>query len=109
MRFSHWIPGLLMISALAFAGCGKSDAPAPTVSTAHEIDASNFRPAFSSAKPEIKAIVDNVMMSLQGSSDKDALAGLNKLASLPDLSEAQKKVVADLSDQIKRKQAALSP
>jgi PBP1b-binding outer membrane lipoprotein LpoB len=106
MKLFNWILGLLMVSTLVFAGCGKSDQPAPADSTVRAIDASKFRPAFSSASVETKAIVDNVMMSIQGVNYKGALAGLHKLAHLPDLTEPQKKVVADLTEQVKRK---LSP
>lgn len=111
MKFPNWIPGLLLagVLAFAFAGCGKSDKPTPADSTVQAIDATKFRPAFSSASPKITAIVDNVMMAIQGSTYKDALTGLDKLAGLPTLSEAQKKVVADLTEQVKRKQVERSP
>lgn len=109
MTLPNWIPGLLMAGALAFAGCGKSDKPVIADGTAQAIDATAFRPAFESATPEINAIVDNVMMSIQASIYKDAVAGLDKLARLPDLNEAQKKVVADLKEQVIKKMAAPSP
>lgn len=108
MTLPNWIPGLLLASALAFAGCGKSDQPVIADGTVQAIDATKFRPAFSSASPEIKAIVDNVMMSIQASLYQDAVTGLARLAGRPDLSETQKKVVADLTEQVKRKMTALS-
>ena len=109
MTFPTWITGLLMAGTLAFAGCGKSEKPVITDGTVQAIDATKFRPAFSSASPQIKAIVDNVMMSIQASAYRETLVGLDKLAGLPDLNEAQKKVVADLTEQVKRKMAAQSP
>ena len=109
MTLTHWIPGLLLASALVFAGCGKSNKVEPTDSAVLAVDATNFRPAFASASPETKTIVDNVMMSIQASLYPDALVGLDKLAALPDLSEAQKKVVADMKDQVKKKLAAPAP
>jgi hypothetical protein len=101
--------GILTACLLSFTGCSKSDAPAPGTGEALTIDATQLRPAFANASPEVKAIVDKVMMSVQASALQDALAGLDKLASTPDLTEPQKKVVASLTDQIKRKLAAAAP
>jgi hypothetical protein len=109
MTFPTWITGLLMAGTLAFAGCGKSEKPAMTDGAAQAIDATKLRPAFSAASPQIKAIVDNVMMSIQASAYRETLAGLDKLSGLPELDEAQKKIVADLTEQVKRKMAAQSP
>jgi len=108
MKLPHWIPWLLIACTLALAGCGKSDQSA-AAGTANALDATKFRPAFASASPEIKTIVDNVMMAIQASIYKDALAGLDKLAARPDLSEPQQKVVADLTEQVKKKMATLTP
>jgi hypothetical protein len=108
MKFPNWIPGLLLTGVLSLAGCGK-DTSASADSTVQVVDATNFRPAFESASPEIKAIVDNVMMSIQSSTYRNALTGLDRLAGMPALSEAQKKVVADLTGQLKKKLAAPAP
>ncbi len=107
MKFHHWITGLLMAGVLAAAGCGKSQQTATPKSTNQIIDATHFRPAFESASPEIKSIVNEAMMSIQGSDYDTTVAKLDKLAALPDLTDAQKKVVADLSDQVKKKIADL--
>jgi hypothetical protein len=109
MKTTASLFGILAACLLAFTGCSKSDAPAPGTGEVLTIDATKFRPAFASASPEIKAIVDKVMMSIQASALQDALAGLDKLANTPDLTEPQKKVVATLTDQIKRKLASVAP
>lgn len=109
MTLSNWITGLLMAGALTFAGCGKSDKPVTADDSVQAIDTSSLRPAFLYASPEIKAIVGNVTMSIQSSAYKDAVAGLDKLAGLPNLNEEQKKAVADLTEQVKKKMASLSP
>lgn len=103
MKFSNLIPGLLLVGTLIFVGCGKSEKPAPVENSVQIIDATSFRPAFESASPQTKAIVNDAMMSIQGVAYQKALADLDKLASLPDVTEAQKKVVANLSDQVKKK------
>ena len=48
------------------------------------------------------------MMNIQESLYADALNGLAKLAATPALTEAQKKTVADLTDQVQKKMAALA-
>ena len=72
------------------------------------INATTFRPAFESASPEIKAAVDQVMMNIQDSTYPQALNGLATLAANPALTEAQKKAVSDLTDQLNKKMAAIS-
>ncbi len=109
MKSPIWLPGILAVSLLTSGGCGKSDSSTASTGEVPLINATQFRPAFETAPPEIKAVVDNVMMSIQGSLYTDALAGLDKLANTPTLTEPQKKVVADLADQIKKKMAALAP
>lgn len=96
-----------MAGVLTGAGCGKSKQAAAPESTTHIIDATHFRPAFESASPEIKAIVNGVMMAIQGSDYNTAVAKLDKLAALPDLTDAQKKEVANLSDQVKKRMAEI--
>lgn len=103
MKPSIWISPLLLAGVLAFSGCGKSGEPTPAGASIQAIDATKLRPALESASPQAKALVDDVMMSIQSVAYRKALAGLDKLASLPDLTDAQKKVVADLSDQLKKK------
>lgn len=107
MKFYNWIIGVLIAGVLVVVGCGKSQPTTTPESTTRIIDATHFRPAFESASPEIKSIVNEVMMSIQGSDYNATVAKLDKLAALPDLTEAQKKAVADLSEQVKKKIAEL--
>ena len=99
------ILGLLFISPLLLTGCGKSDKDVSA--NVQVLDASKFRPAFSSAPPETKALVDGIMMSIQGSDYKKALADLEKLAGAPGLTDQQKKVTTALTEQLKKKMAAM--
>jgi hypothetical protein len=99
-------------SALGLAGLlggySKASAPPPETTSPLVINATDFRPAFATASPEIKAQVDQVMMSIQSSVYNEALKGLAKLAANPALTEPQRKAVSDLTDHVKRKMAALS-
>jgi hypothetical protein len=101
--------GVLAASLLTFLGCGKSGQPTtPTPGEMPRIDATQFRPAFATAPPEIKTVVDKVMRSIGGSLYTDALAGLEQLANTPTLTEPQKKAVTNLTDQVNRKMAAIA-
>lgn len=91
-----------------FSGCKKASELPPGAPVPHAINATAFRPAFASASPEIKAQVDQVMMDVQGSLYTDALNELAKLAANPSLTDAQKKTVADLADQVKQKMTELN-
>jgi hypothetical protein len=102
MKPSIWT-SLLLTGVLVFSGCGKSEEPAPAGVSIQSIDATKLRPAFDSASPQAKAFVDDAMMSIRDSNYRRVLADLDKLAGLPDVTEAQKKVVGDLSDQVKKK------
>jgi len=110
MKTAIGLVGILTVSLLAFAGCGKKgDSFRSSTGEVQVIDATQFRPAFATAPAEIKALVDKVMWSIQGSMYRDALAWLDKLANTPALTEPQKKAVADLTDQLKKKMAASAP
>ena len=86
---------------VTLAGCGKP--PPPAGAKVEAIDATQLRPAFETSKPEIQVLVDNVMMSIQGSDFAKALFNLDKLAALEELTAAQKKVVNDLTVQLRKK------
>ena len=88
-----------LVSLTCLSGCKKSNQPPPPT---------EFRPSFADASPEIKAVVNQVMMNLQGSLYSDALKGLAKLAANPALTEVQKKAVSELTEQVKAQMAAVA-
>ena len=98
------IAGVFLVSLLATAGCKKQEAPVGA--DVQLLDATKFRPAFASAPPEQQAIVDSVMMSIQGSDPLKARAELNRLSRMPGVTDAQQKVVKDLIEQLDKKIAA---
>ncbi len=109
MKTTLGLLGIVVVSLLTFVGCGKSDTSGTSTSQVQALDATKFRPAFATASPEVQALVDKVMMSIQASLYPDALAALDKLANTPSLTEPQKAAVADLAGQLKKKMAALAP
>jgi len=100
--------GAVLTGILLLGGCKKSAEPVATTPSAQVINATTFRPVFESASPEVKAVVDQVMMGIQSSVYPQALDGLANLAANPALTEAQKKAVRDLTDQLNKKLAAIS-
>lgn len=96
--------GIFLIGSITLLGCKKQEAPTGT--DVQILDASKFRPAFASAPPEQQAIVDSVMMSIQGSELAKARADLDKLAAMPGVTDPQKAVIKNLSDQLDKKIAA---
>jgi hypothetical protein len=104
MKLMARIAGVLMVGLLMTAGCKKEEKPVGA--EVQLLDASKLRPAFASAPAEQQAIVDSVMMSIQGSEPVKARAELNRLSKMPGLTDPQQKVVKDLSDQLDKKIAA---
>lgn len=99
-----------LATILCTSGCKKSEQAATGTPPPQGINATEFRPAFAAASPEIKAQVDQVMMNIQSSMHAEALKGLDKLAADTTLTDTQKKAVSDLSEQIKKKlEAAAAP
>jgi len=95
------IAGVFLVCLLATAGCKKQEAPVGA--GVQLLDATKFRPAFASAPAEQQAVVESVMMSIQGSDPVKARAELNRLSQMPGLTDAQQKAVKDLSDQLDKK------
>ena len=96
---------MFLLSMLTVTGCKKEEAPATTGGQVI-INASKLRPAFSSAPPETQAIVDSVMMSIQGSNPVKARLELDRLSKTPGVTDAQQAVIKDLSEQLDKKIAA---
>ena len=97
------IAGVLLISLLTISGCKQQQAPGADVQV---LDATKLRPAFASAPPEQQAIVDSVMMAIQGSNPAKARAELDRLAKMPGVTDAQQTAIKDLSGQLDKKIAA---
>ena len=102
---------LPLTAALVISGCSKSDQPAAGTGpvTVTTINATQLRPAFGSPTPEVSTLLDNVMMAIRSSKYDEALTGLDALGKTAGVTDAQKKVLADLTDQIKKKAESQAP
>jgi hypothetical protein len=98
------IAGLILMAAVIALGCKKTDTAVG--SSVQVLDASKLRPAFASSPAETQAVVESVMMSIQGSDPVKARSELDRLAGMPGVTDAQKAVIKDLDDQLDKKIAA---
>ena len=97
---------LLLLAAVIGGGCKKEQAPAG--SSVAILDASKLRPAFARAPADQQAVVDSVMMSIQGSDFPKARAELDRLSKMPGVAEQQQIIIKDLGDQLDKRIAAIA-
>jgi butyrate kinase len=65
------------------------------------VDVTDLRAAFPNAAPEITSSLDKIRFSARYRKFDVSLAELDKLAQVPDLTEAQKKAVNDAIEKVK--------
>ena len=101
MKTTSYLLMVLMAGMLAVVGCGKSSKPqAPVV--APVADVSKLYEAFPSPSAEAKASLDKVRFAVRYRQYDAALAELEKLAQIPDLTDDQKKVISTKTEQVKQ-------
>ncbi len=100
MKLILW---LLAFGALFVAGCGKKDKtpPSPQYNQV-TVDLPKLQQAFADAAPDLKQSVAMVQRDLRYGAYPKALASLDELANNPSVTEAQKKVISELIDQVKK-------
>jgi hypothetical protein len=103
MKMTKWIVVCLLALALAPVGCGKKEAPQAGQSQTVTIDVPKLKAAFASAAPELQALSAQVIRNVEfGRSYSAGLADLDKLANAAGLTEDQKKVVEEVTAQVKK-------
>jgi hypothetical protein len=111
MRTPPCISAALVIGLLAGAGCKKAeDQPGPTpVYYGVKVDLPKLDKAFTNANPDVQTSATLVKRFLRYAQLPQARAELDKLAANPTLTETQKKVVSDLTEQTKQVIANSTP
>jgi hypothetical protein len=101
----------LVIGLLAGAGCKKAeDAPGPTpVYYGVRVDLPKLDTAFTNASADVQASAALAKQYIRYAELPKALAELGNLAANPTLTEMQKRVINDLTGQIKQVIANSSP
>jgi hypothetical protein len=107
MKFMARFALLLVVAVFATVGCKKKQ-EGPAGTDVQTLDASKLRPTFARAPAEQQAVVDSVMMSIQGSDFVKARAELDRLSKMPGVAEQQQIIIKDLGDQLDKKIAAVA-
>jgi|GEM_PF-2199173 len=90
-----------LVSAFALVGCDKKEAP-PPVMQGVTVDLPKLGETFATASADLQNNVAEVTMGVRYGDYPRAFAALAKLDSAPGLTEAQKKVVGEVAEQIKQ-------
>lgn len=101
MNTAKWFLMLVLAGGVAFTGCGKKEAPAPTVADGVTLDIPKLREAFATANPDLQTCVSEVAQGVRYGDYARAFAGMDKLSKASGLTDAQKKIVAEVTDQLK--------
>lgn len=110
MRIHRLAIVALASASIGLAGCGKPKPEAGGLTAQVEtLDASKLRPAFEGAPAETQAQVNKVMLDLGSSDFVGALSELESLTNNATATDAQKQVVANLSQQIQKKLSEAPP
>lgn len=92
----------LLGSALALAGCGKPSSPPAPVQQGVAIDVQKLRASFASASPELQAGVAQATSFIRYGQYSQALTALAKVADDPSLTQPQKDIVSQVTEQVKQ-------
>ena len=102
MKTTHWIFAVLALCFVAFAGCKKAEQAQALDVEGVKVDLPKMDAAFTGASQEVQSSVAMFKRFFRYGQYPQALAELGKLASQPALTEPQKKLVSDLTEQTKQ-------
>lgn len=101
MKSKNWLMMFLLAAVVAVAGCGKKEVPPPAPQGV-TVDVPKLREAFANASPECQTAVSEVAMGVRYNDCPSAFKALAKLDSAPGVTEAQKKVITTVTEQVKQ-------
>jgi len=104
MKPLNWIILVLAVGCLVLAeGCKKQDKPSELKALGTRVSLTELRQAFENARGgEIQTWVSDVASAVHHGEYTNALAALEKLANLPNLTARQKKVTGEVVSQVKQ-------
>ena len=108
MKTMQWLMVCLLAGVFAIAGCSK-EKPATPVMDGVTIDLPKLKEAFATAGPDVQTSVSEVTQGVRYGDYPRAFAALAKLDSAPGVTDAQKKVVGELVEQVKQVAAKNAP
>lgn len=103
MKMINWMAVVLAAGMLTFVGCKRQEKLPDSQEVAGvSVDLPKLQKAFEGAKPEILDQVTQVSFGLRYGDYMKSLAALDKLSSDTTITEAQKKVITDVIEQVKK-------
>ncbi len=108
MKWTHAIVGILAVGTLILVGCSKSPPPPTPTADGVTIDLPKLQAAFPSPTPEIRARLTDTAFGIRYEDYNKSLAELDKLANTPNLTAEQKKIVSEVTEQVKKAAASRS-
>ena len=103
MKTKDFLFGIVIATAVTFSGCGKKQqAPTTYEASGVQMDLAALQSAFVGASDDLRGAVNNAAADLRYGQYVKALESLDKVASDPNLTEPQKKSVAQVIEQIKQ-------
>ena len=98
MKIVNWMMMFLLAGGLALTGCGKKPTPLPVSG----VDLPKLRETFATASADLQNAVSEVAMGVRYGEYPRAFTALDKIVKTPDLTEPQKKIVAEVTEQLKQ-------
>jgi len=106
MKRIQWPLALIAASAFALVGCKKSQEPPPDtyqMGGGATVDIPKLRQAFStSTNADVRRILFDVDQQTRIRDYMKSLMALDELSNQPDLTDSQKKIIADVIEQVKK-------
>jgi len=102
MKTTPWIIVFLVSGVLVLGGCSKPPPPAPPAVQGVTVDLPKLKAAFATAGPECQSALSEVAQRFRYGEYSTSIAVLARLDSAPGVTEAQKKVVAEVAEQIRQ-------
>ncbi len=102
MKTTSWMLGAIVAGMLALCGCSKSASTDPKLS---QNPAVRFTAAFPTPTPELQASINKINLGLRYGQYPEAIVELDKMANDASLTEAQKKAVNDMIEEVKKRAA----
>jgi hypothetical protein len=101
MKTTNYLIILLTVSVLAVAGCSKSDKPNPNARVPGRLVLDQLQEQFPNPSPEVVTSINKIRFASRYRTFDAAQAELDKLAQLPNLTEAQTKAIDEVKAQVK--------
>jgi Skp family chaperone for outer membrane proteins len=108
MKTTNYMLMILLAGLFTVAGCGKSSKPQPSAPPG-VIDLGKLQQAFPAPRAEVRASLAKLNFAKRYGDYQAALAELDKLAQLPDLTDAQKQAINDMIQAVKQKAETKAP